>query len=92
MRTFTGYWSGSWYSSGYGTSGCQSITISQTGTSLSGTLTLTNVGDCKATLAGVPFSGSVTVSGASMTISVVTVCGHAGQLFLTNCTLNGDTI
>ena len=88
---FTGNWSGTWTSYYGGSSGGLSGKITQTGTSLTGTMTVTNTG-C-GTFPNVPLSGSV--SGDVATFQGTVTCSQdssSNELEFTNGTILGNTI
>jgi hypothetical protein len=88
---FTGNWSGAWMSSYGKGSGGLSGNITQTGTNLTGTMTVTNTG-C-GTFSNVPFTGSV--SGDVATLQGTVTCSQDGSstvLEFTNGTILGNSI
>lgn len=86
----TGYWQGTW-NSYYSDTGGLSIDITQSGTSLSGNLTITNT-EC-GTFSNLNLSGSV--SGNIITVYTSAYCpldGSDNELGFTNGAVNGNSI
>ena len=92
-NNFTGTWSGSW-NSVYATSGALSASVTQAGTSLSGTISIYNT-DCPGTpnFINRPLTG--TVSGNSAQFYTYATCpadGSFNEVNYTNGVLSGNTI
>ena len=93
--TFAGNWSGTWisdYYAGPGDSGAVSSSITQGGATLSGTMTITNIGDCNDTVSNASITDSV-VSGctAEFVISGI-ACGVPGAVYVYDCTVTNNTM
>jgi hypothetical protein len=86
---FNGAWSGSW-SSDFSTGGRLGATLTQTGSTLSGTLDIYST-DCGNVLGLALSSGTVSGNSASFAASI-TCGGSFNQLSYTNGTLSGNTI
>jgi hypothetical protein len=89
VNDFTGNWQGSW-NSVYSDSGDLTVNMTQSGTTLSGKLTITNT-DC-GTLSNLVLSGSVSGNNINW-ISASTYCdGSYNELRFVDGTLNGNSI
>ena len=89
QTSLTGNWTGTWQSSYYSESGSVSFQITQSGTALSGTMTITNSGDCHGTYT-YPITGSVSGSSVSFSGSG-TVCSSSGSASF-NASVSGNTM